>query len=360
MKTRQISLRIAKPGMIVGEDIYTASNHLVIVQGTTLTEQIIARLRFYEITSFHIALEPIEGSVAPPIKTESYSASIRKSPEFKKFNTNFVASVDNFKGKLVTILKSEENLDIDDLLEHTNKLVSEARNGIHVFDMLHSLRIFDDTSYVHSINVSLICRIFGGWLKMSKEDIEVLTLCGLLLDVGKLTLPPAVINKIDPLTTEEFALIKTHAMRGYKILKTKQIDERIKYAALMHHERMDGSGYPNKLRGDDIHPFARIVAIADVYDAMTSPRVYRDALCPFDAIRLFEEEGLQKFDPKYIMVFLENIGQSYLGNRVRLNNKKEGEIVLLNKHMLSRPVIKIGDAFIDLSKEQNLYIEAVL
>lgn len=360
MKTRRISLREAIPGMVTAEDIFTHSNQLVIERGTVLSEKVITRLRFYSITHFNIITEVSESSSPKQIKTESYSNTIKKSPEFKKFNQTFVSSVSDFKGKLTTILKSEEGLNIDELLEHTNKMIAQARNGIHVFDMLHCLRIFDDITYVHSINVSLICRVFGGWLKMSEEDIEVLTLCGLLHDVGKLTLPTAIIQKKKPLTDEEFELIKSHSLRGFKILKDKKIDPRIKYTALMHHERMDGSGYPKGIKGNDIDSFAKIVAIADVYDAMTSPRVYRDALCPFEAIQLFEEDGLQKYDPKYIITFLENIGQAYLGNHVRLNDKTEGEIIMLNKNKLSRPVIKSGGSFIDLSIQKDLYIEAIL
>lgn len=359
MKTRRISIREALPGMVTSEDVYTYNNQLVISKGMVLSDKVITKLRFYSISHFHIFVSD-DSSKVVPVEKVSQSKQIKDSEDFKQFSQSFVASVNEFKGNLNSVVTSTENINVDSLLEHTTSILSDTRNGIHVFDMLHNLRSYDDLTYVHSINVSLICRVFGGWLKMSDEDIDVLTLCGLLHDVGKLTLPASIIGKKEPLTDEEFALIKTHSIRGFKILKDQDIDPRIKYSALMHHERCDGSGYPKGFKGHELNSFAKIVAIADVYDAMTSPRVYRSALCPFDAISMFETEGLQKYDPKYIMIFLENIGQSYLGNRVKLNNGLEGEIIMLNKQALSKPVIKVGDKFVDLSKNHDLIIESIL
>jgi putative nucleotidyltransferase with HDIG domain len=200
----------------------------------------------------------------------------------------------------------------------------------------------------------------GKWLHFMPDDLEVITLCGLLHDIGKLMIPNKIITKPDRLTDEEFSTIKTHTIRGYNLLKTKQIDSRIKHAALMHHERCDGSGYPYGFFSDQIDHFAKLVAIADVYDAMTCSRVYRGPLCPFEVVNIFETEGLTKYDPKCIIIFLESIVQTYIHNRVRLNNNQEGEIIMINKLDLSRPVVKVGDEFVDLSKKRNLFIESLV
>ena len=154
--------------------------------------------------------------------------------------------------------------------------------------------------------------------------------------------------------------MQTHPQEGYKILKNSDLDPHVKNAALMHHERCDGSGYPLHLQGPQIDPFAKIVAIADVYDAMTSARVYRGPLCPFVAISLFESEGLQKYDTNAIMTFLSNIVNTYLLNRVRLNNGLEGDIVFINRNHLSRPTIRIGEKYVDLTQTPDLYIEEII
>ena len=128
----------------------------------------------------------------------------------------------------------------------------------------------------------------------------------------------------------------------------------------MHHERSDGSGYPLGPTSERIDDFAKIVSIADVYDAMTSARVYRGPLCPFKVISIFESEGLQKYDSKYILTFLEYIVNSYVNNRVLLSNGLEGDIVLINKLDLSHPMVHCGSHYIDLSHEHGLYVEAIL
>ena len=128
----------------------------------------------------------------------------------------------------------------------------------------------------------------------------------------------------------------------------------------MHHERCDGSGYPLGLKADKIDKYAKLVAIADLYDAMTSPRVYRGPMCPFQVVEEFEREGLQKHDPKMILVFLENVVNTYLQNRVRLNNGLEGDVIYINRDHLARPTIQSGNDFIDLAEEQDLEIEALV
>lgn len=128
----------------------------------------------------------------------------------------------------------------------------------------------------------------------------------------------------------------------------------------MHHERCDGSGYPNGFKSDQIEDFSKIIGIADVYDAMTSNRRYRKAICPFDVVENFERDGFLKYDPGYLMIFMERIVQSYMHNIVRLSDGREGEVIMINKLSLSRPVIRTGTEFIDLSKDHRLSIDAII
>ena len=128
----------------------------------------------------------------------------------------------------------------------------------------------------------------------------------------------------------------------------------------MHHERCDGTGYPLGLTGPRIKDFAKIVAIADVYDAMTSKRVYRGPLCPFKVIEIFIEEGLQKYEAKYILTFLNQITNTYIHNRVRLTNGQEGDIVLINQLDIARPIVKCGNEFVNLAERRELHVEAIL
>ena len=128
----------------------------------------------------------------------------------------------------------------------------------------------------------------------------------------------------------------------------------------MHHERYDGTGYPNHLVGKEIDDMAAIVAIADVYDAMTAARVYRGPVCPFRVIELYESEGFQKYDVEYLMTFLENVVNTYIRNRCRLSDGREGDIIYINRYKLSRPIVQCGTEYVNLSEYPDLTIEVLL
>lgn len=140
----------------------------------------------------------------------------------------------------------------------------------------------------------------------------------------------------------------------------QNIHEHICNAALMHHERSDGSGYPLGLKDAEIDTYAKMVSIADVYDAMTSARVYRAPICPFKVIEIFELEGLQRYDVGFVLCFLENIVNTYIQNRCRLSDGREGTIIFINKPKLSRPMVQCGDQYVNLAETPDLCIEALL
>lgn len=348
------------PGMKLDEDAYGANDVLIVPKGTELDDKIITALSFYTVQSVRITDDT--AGIEPPSQSEqesTYSQRIRKSVEFKVFEKKFEQSIGSLKKNLSDlVLRSRVNL--DELYVEPARLVASNPSGIHMFDMLHNMRLFDDPTYVHSLNVSLICNVFGRWLNLPYQDVKILTLCGLMHDVGKMKVPNQIIGKPARLTDEEFRIIKRHTLEGYYMMKDMDIDEHIKMTALMHHERCDGGGYPSRLTTEQIDPFARIVAIADVYDAMTSARVYRGPICPFKVIEIFQQEGLNKYDPKYILTFLEYITDTYMNNTVELSDGRRGQIVMINKLNLSRPLIKLSDGYVDLYEQRDLSIEKII
>jgi putative nucleotidyltransferase with HDIG domain len=360
MNVKKILISQAIPGMIVAEDVYTKDNHLVIAKETALTDKIITRLEFYSVIELTVYLIPENQKTGFLLESSTYYERIKKSEAFQRFHLAYRNTVNEFKSTLDKFVTEQEDVDTDQLLSDASKILYQCESNIELFNMLHCMRQYDDTTYVHSLNVSLICNIIGKWLNFTPEDLEVITLCGLLHDLGKLMIPSQIITKPAKLTEEEFSTIKTHTIRGYNLLKSKNIDSRIKHSALMHHERCDGSGYPYGFYSEQIDPFAKLVAIADVYDAMTCARVYRGPLCPFDVVTIFENEGYSKYDPKYILTFLEGIVQTYIHNSVKLNDGRIGEIIFINKMELSRPVIKIGTQYVDLSKQRELQIVSLV
>lgn len=340
------------PGMVTATDVFNYTDQLIIPANTVLDDNLISRMEYYSIQRVRV-----KEDVAKAPEQNSYSERIVNSPGFKEFKKNFTENANTLQSSIQEALDSDAPLDESALLNQATTLVNPDATSIEIFDMIHNMRSYDDSTYAHCINVSLICRIMAKWLKFDKEDTDVLTLCGLLHDIGKLSIPDEIVKKPGKLTEEEFDIIKTHTIRGYEALQKQDLDKRILNSALMHHERCDGSGYPNGLRGHQIDEFAKIVAIADVYDAMTAARVYRGPQCPFKVISIFEDEGLQKYDPHYILTFLERIVSSYMNNNVRLSDGRIGEVIMINSGKLSRPIVRIGNDYVDLSKETSLFID---
>lgn len=348
------------PGMILDSDVYNYNDQLILPEGLRLTDKAIMKLAFYSI--LFVNIKDIS-YVNPPSfeQTESsYAQRLKSSPEFAQFKHEFEDTVELIKVSINDMVNRNVPHNTGTLLENALMLLNSGNGEINVFDMIHNMRQYDDLTYAHSLNVGLICYVFAGWLGMSEQDTKLALECGLLHDVGKLKIPEMIIKKPQKLTDNEFEVIKTHPIEGYKILQKHPVSEHVKNAALMHHERCDGSGYPLGLKSNQIDKFAKIVSIADVYEAMTSVRIYRGCLCPFQVIAAFENEGLQKYDTKMIMTFLENIVNTYILNRVRLNNGMEGDIIFINKQHLSRPTIKCGNQYIDLTKEPELTIDAIV
>ena len=348
--------------MITAEDVYTFNNQLILPRGLVLTDKTITKLEFYSIINVRVEDEMSQEYLDNPEVDEdiSYSERIKKSPQFLEFKERFDNEVPKFQALIDSVSKEGKELNVDTMLNCVDVILESDDGYLNVFDMLHNMRQYDDMTYVHSINVALICNVFARWLKMSDEETRLATICGLLHDIGKISIPDIIIKKPAKLTQDEFAIVKKHALEGYNILRRFDISEHIMNAALMHHERCDGSGYPFGIRNAKIDTYAKLVAIADVYDAMTSARVYRGPICPFKVIEIFENEGLQKYDTRFIMTFLENIVNTYMLHRVKLNNGTLGDVVFINRSSLARPTIKSKDDFIDLSLHPELYIEAIV
>ncbi len=351
-----------KDGMVTALPVLTKHGQLIVDAGITLSNPLITRIRFYGIDSIqiHDFVEP-EFHIATGVTEPSYSQQIRNSPQFLSFQIAYAESTKALKEIIAAAVPENGSLDTEALYQTVQTLLLKAPTSIEMFDILHNMRTVGDSIYAHSLNVALISGMMGKWLKMPAKDFKVLMLAALLHDIGKTRIPPEVLDKPGKYTDEEFDLVQRHPIFGYNLLlHHEQLDPRIKTAALMHHERCDGKGYPKGLMGEEIDDFAQMIAIADVYDAMTATRSYRAPLCPFQAIADFELGGLQKYNPKFILIFLERIAYTYQNNRVLLTDGREAKIIMLNKQFLSRPVVEVADGTcIDLSRMPYLRIKAL-
>lgn len=368
----KIKTTFAEPGMVIGKDIYSASDYLIAGEGSVLTDRMITRLKFYSIEQIVIvtpdslrqkssAEQPASPPPAVSAPEASYVGHIKSSQEYRTFTKNFYNSFVTYKEQMNDMIHKKTKLNPECLLVSVSRIFASCKNPNSLLDMMLSIRDLDDATYVHSMNVALICNLFAHWLKFDKKSSEILTLAGLLHDIGKLMVPTTILKKPGKLTEEEYHIIQEHTTLGYHILLEQGADPRIATAALQHHERCDGSGYPGHLTSEHISSYAKIIAIADVYDALTANRVYRGPICPLEVIGIFQSEGLRIYDPGYLMTFLDQIMYSYLNYTVKLSNGKTGRIIMMQRNSLSKPVIALSDgSCVDLRDKPELTIVGVV
>jgi putative nucleotidyltransferase with HDIG domain len=412
-----------KSGMVISSMVKSKRGQVVAKPGTVINHQLIARMRFYGIESVEVEndilnqdsdiVAPDPAEIPSPamanIKTEyqnaqvmradiekeaplsenisekdeklspdeisnpyfdirktyvasavSYSQKLQKTPEFINFQIAYTKCLNDL-GIVFSRIKGNHVMDGSQVLLSDCENICRGRTPLEIFDMVHAMRSLEDSIYSHSLNVALISRIIGRWLKYDKAMLDSLTLAAMLHDIGKTSVPPNILNKTGKLSPEEFNEIKKHTVYGEDILREAHADKVFTDAALNHHERSDGSGYPNGLYADDIDDFSAIIGIADVYDAMTAARPYRAPLCAFQVIEEFEKDGLSKYNPRFILTFLSHVASMYNNSKVMLSDGRAARIVYINSAALSRPVVEDNDKnVIDLSSAPDLHITSTL
>ncbi|MFC2740734.1 MAG: HD-GYP domain-containing protein [Selenomonas sp.] len=283
-----------KTGMVTAQSIFNEKGAPFLVRGTPLTDRYIYRLRQLSIPELHVTSLSSNFQLQPP-------------PDIVEERTR-VQAVDNVAE---TFREAEENgrFDMTRLEKCADFLVrdimAKKKNLVQITD----IRLHDSYTFSHSVNVAVLSTMLGDLCGYSKRKLQIITLGGLLHDIGKLAVPTPILNKSGSLTAGEFKIIRRHPSEGRKILKelTSPIASILAIIAVQHHEHLDGSGYPYHVRGKSIHPYSRITAIADVYDALTSVRPYKRAYKPNVVYRMMMQNSTGHFDMDRLRLFFDNV-----------------------------------------------------
>jgi len=263
--------------------------------------------------------------------------------------------------EMIVALAGYRQLEYGVVRQLTDVICENSTDTDYLMDSFHELYIYDDYTYSHSIRVAFYAMLIGKWIHMSESEMLELIQAGLLHDIGKVKIPKDILNKKSKLTDMEFMIIKQHSYIGYELLEDSDlVSDRVKEAVFMHHERNDGSGYPAALTDINISKYAKIIAVADVYDAMISNRPYKRGVTPFEAFDMFTTMGASTFEPSIVIPFLQNISSNLIGAKVKLSNGKTGEVAYIPFSDMKKPIIYIDSSFIEISPNCNPHIVCFL
>jgi HD-GYP domain-containing protein (c-di-GMP phosphodiesterase class II) len=334
-----IKLFKAKHGMKLADTVKNENGEIIIYENTILTASIIDFLRMLDINKISIYLD----------------GKILLNPE-ELFDDAYNNSI-KFLKNVFTLVNDEKILDEKLIDEITNILYDCLDYKKMIIDKISKEITINEYIYNHTINVALMAMLIAKWLNNDETFIKNILKSSVLHDIGMIKVPKFIQDKENRLSDNEFKEIMKHPVYGFRLIKenTKYSND-ILSAVLMHHEKEDGSGYPVGLKSDKIHFYAKILIVADVYNAMISKRSYRTRHTPFKVLNLFKNESIGVYDQKIIKVFLDNIASHYIGAKIMLSDGQVGEVVHINEMSISKPIVKINDEIIDISKYKDVEI----
>lgn len=334
-----------QPGDKLSKDIFNSYGLYVLSAQTVLDTDSISKLFAHGVDFIDVErADPAVSAGAPP------APSVQNSYDAGMAGAAFVFQQALQEGKV------EPHI-VDASFE---PLASSFRSEPSLVSLMLSLEAGDDYTYQHSVQVGMFAYYICRWLGQPEDYALLAGKAGFLHDIGKSMIDPEILTKPARLTPEEYRVVQNHAQWGKEILeKSYPTDSLIVIGALQHHERLDGSGYPSGLRGEEIHPIARIIAVADIYSAMISSRAYQKERDMLFVLRELHRQSFGQLDPQVTQVFIRNMIPHFVGKTVLLNTGEQGTIVLTNPADFFRPLIALDKQFCDLSKHPELHIQKI-
>ncbi|KOR82203.1 HD-GYP domain-containing protein [Paenibacillus solani] len=338
------------PGDQIQHDAYNDKGVHVLQEGATLRLEDISKLGQHGIDYVEIKPRTLSLSLDPLSEI---------SDSFNKVKPQFNLAFDGCS-TLFTEASQTGKFNqsvVDDVFK---PLVGSLDVHTDVVSLLLLFNGKDDYTYRHSIQVGMLSYYIADWMGYSKKEAYEIGKAGYLHDIGKSKISRDILDKPDKLTSEEFEQVKLHTVYGYEMISASMNDKITAMVALQHHERDDGSGYPRALGEEQIHPYAHICAVADVYSAMTTNRVYQSKQQLLTVLRELYSLSFGKLNGKPTHAFIQQMLPNFIGKKVLLTTGESGIIVMNHPSDYFRPLVKTDDRFIDLSKEYHTSIQEIL
>jgi hypothetical protein len=335
-------------------DVLTPLGNVLLQQGRTLSDRDMEILQAFLIPSVAIrrkGLEELDSNIA---RDETAAAAANVKPT--SFQQDFLHMEKLLKSSM-SMVNSGLKLPVLDLRNGLNALLDHS-DEYNVLTFLTPTTVGPvDILVRNSVLNAMTSYQLAKWNKFPEKDWFPISLSGLLHDIGNVKVDQAILNKPSGLTAEEMQEMKQHTIYGFRLLEgSTSLNQGVWLTALQHHECIDGSGYPMKVKGDKIHPYAKIVAIADMYHAMTSNSNYRKAESPYLVLEELHSGSFGRLDPFYVQTFIERTTQFHNGAFVKLNDGRIGEIVFTDRNNPTRPMVSLNGQVVNLSQQRQFFI----
>lgn len=361
----RISINELKEGCILIEDVYSKTNKPIAAKKTVITNEVIEMLQAFLIKEVSVAetlvngkpvsslkqVQTVQGELKREVKKESsfmelfLLSALAYRKEFKSWQSGMPLNISNVRNIILPLI---------------DKMDTTAASEI--FSLYH-LSTEEDYIFQHPIAVGIISAFIGRKIQMDKGQIVQLALGGCLCDAGMAKINPAILQKKGSLTMEEFLEIKKHPTYSYKMIQNiSLLKESTKIAVFQHHERLDGTGYPLGDKSEKINTIAKIIAVADVFHAMTSQRQYRRKESPYKVLEMLKQEDFGKYDITAIDALATGIMTFSVESKVKLSDGQAAVILFNDEKAPTRPLVKITDTgeIINLVNHRQLFIEEVI
>ena len=313
-----------RPGMIIARNIFSATGSLLLSKEVVLDEHIIARLATLGIDSVFVNHPHFEITPQEIVNEETRVEIIKMTSQ--AFGN----------------IRENRTFNLTGICEAMKKIIEDAVSNRQVLVQMTDIRTRGDYMFGHSINVCLLSVMIGIKMNLNHQQLLELAMGAILHDLGMMLIPAEVLQKPDALSPADWQLIQTHTEKGFAIIrKIGPIPFVSAHVAFQHHENFDGTGYSRGITGENIHVYARIVAVADIYDAINSDRPYRKAFLPHEAYDIMLASRGTKLDPEIVDLFLENVVIFPVGTTVLLDTGEIGVIVEIHPQLQVRPVVRI-------------------
>lgn len=357
-----VEVKQLNSGARLAEEVYTALGGILFSKGTPIYEKEIEFLEAFMIKKVHIEevgtgyiSEQAEAPAEEPVKSSDKSPTIKPA-----IQESFEKAVSTLKNLMIRV-QGGNNIPVMEVREVVTPIITEFQQQPQVLLSLRRFARMDSYTYEHAIAVGIISYMIAKWIKVPEKEWMQVALAGTLLDIGKTKIDRRILQKPGKLTDDEFEEIKKHTVYGYQIIKASHgLSEGVALAALQHHEREDGSGYPLGLPGSKLHLYSKIVAVADVYHAMCSDRIYQKALSPYEVVEQLVQDSFGKLDPTIVRTFVDGITQFAVGTIVELSDGTIGKIVFTDRNQPTRPMVEAKGRIVNLVESRHLAILRVL